>query len=233
MASIAVAAFATATALVGPTVATASAASPHRPTELAELLQPIRALSSPLVRSTSVRYLAQFTPLTGEPAMLPIVERRTVADREWLRVMLPGRPNNRTGWIPANMTTSHPLVWRIRIDLSNRVLVAFKAGDLIKRFKVVIGARITPTPLGNFFVVEKVRLGTKWSPRGWALALSAFSNALRHFEGGQGQVAIHARGSLAGALGSASSHGCIRVTDRDAGWLNTHVPRGTFVEIVR
>ena len=219
--------------LAGASAAKAAGATPHRPTELAELLQPLRALATPSIGSPSVRYLAQFTPLTGEASLLPIIGRRTVADKEWLRVMLPGRPNNRAGWIPASLTVSRPLVWRIRIDLSNRVLVAFKSGALIKRFSVVIGAPATPTPLGNFFVVEKVRLGTKWSPRGWALALSAFSNTLRHFDGGQGQVAIHAKGSLEGALGSASSHGCIRVADRTAGWLKAHVQRGTFVEIVR
>ena len=147
--------------------------------------------------------------------------------------MLPGRPNNRTGWIRADVTRTIKLSWRIRVDLSNRALAVFKNGHLVHRIRVVVGATITPSPQGTFFVMEKVRLGTRWSKRGWALALSGYSNILRHFDGGQGQVAIHARGSLEGALGTAASHGCIRVADREAGWLAARIPRGTVVDIAR
>jgi len=56
---------------------------------------------------------------------------------------------------------------------------------------------------------------------------------LKHYDGGEGQVAIHARGSLAGALGTASSHGCMRVRDQDAGWLAHRIPNGTRVDIQR
>jgi lipoprotein-anchoring transpeptidase ErfK/SrfK len=177
--------------------------------------------------------LAEFTPLSGKRSVLPIVERRTIDDIEWLRVMLPGRPNNRTGWIHADVARITKLSWRIRVDLSNRALVVFKEGHLARRIRVVVGAAITPSPQGRFFVMERVRLGTSWSKRGWALALSGFSNILRHYDGGQGQVAIHARGSLEGALGTAASHGCIRVADREAGWLAARIPRGTVVEIVK
>ena len=221
-----------AAALCGAGSAAAAAATPPvRPHEAAELQMPVRALAEPASTAHSVRYLAEFTPLTGERSVLPIVERRTIAEVEWLRVMLPGRPNNRTGWIHAGVARTVPLRWRIRVDLSNRALAVFRDGHLVHRIRVVVGAAITPSPQGRFFVMERVRLGTSWSRRGWALALSAFSNVLRHFDGGQGQVAIHAKGSLDGALGTAASHGCIRVADREAGWLVARIPRGTVVEI--
>lgn len=226
------AAISTACIVTGTEAGSAVASPIARPNSSARLTAPLRARQHPVASAQSVRYLSEFTPLTGQPALLPIMEARAVDGKLWYRVMLPGRPNNRTGWIPSTAAEKVPLTWRIRIDVGNRALAVFHKGELQKRLRVVVGKTSTPTPRGRFFVVEKVRLGTTWSPRGWALALSAYSDALRHFEGGQGQVAIHAKGSLLGDLGSASSHGCVRVADRDAGWLAAHVPRGAFVEIV-
>lgn len=112
-------------------------------------------------------------------------------------------------------------------------MVIYKDGRRARRLRVIVGARITPTPIGHFSVMEHVRLGAKWSRYGWGLALSAFSEILKHYDGGQGQVAIHARGTLEGALGTASSHGCIRVRDTDASWLAHRIPNGTPVDIQR
>ena len=213
--------------------AAATAASVERPTFSAQLLFPLRAREHPVASARSARYLTQFTPLTGQPALLPIVGQRTVHHEIWLRVMLPGRPNNRTGWIPAAAARKVPLKWRLRIDISNRALAVFRNGNLQRRVRVVVGKPSTPTPRGRFFVTERVRLTQAWGLHGWALALSAYSDVLRRFDGGPGQVAIHSRGSLFDPLGSAASHGCVRVTAATATWLAKHVPPGAFVEIVR
>lgn len=199
--------------------------------EGASVTTSIQALKSP--GGALVQTISPFTPITGSKAVTPIIGRKIVDSTEWLRVRLSGRPNGRSALIPAASAEVIPLAWRIRVDLSNRKLVAFRNGLLVKRISVVVGAPETPTPTGHFFVVEKVRLGATWSHTGWALALSAFSNVLKHYDGGQGQVAIHARGRLVGALGSASSHGCVRARDSDAGWLAHRVPNGTPVDIVR
>jgi|SRR5215217_2010344 len=51
--------------------------------------------------------------------------------------------------------------------------------------------------------------------------------------GGPGRVAIHGRGgaSLLDPLGTAASHGCIRVDSRQAAWLARVLPPGAPVEI--
>ncbi|MCX6387499.1 MAG: L,D-transpeptidase [Solirubrobacterales bacterium] len=172
------------------------------------------------------------TPLTGGPSVFPIARTKTFDATDWLGVLLTGRPNGRLAWIPASSATVIRLHWRIRVDLSNRALAVFRDGKLVRRLRVVIGTKDTPTPTGHFHVVERVRLGTYWSRTGWALALSAFSNVLKHFDGGDGQVAIHARGTLDGALGSASSHGCIRLRNQDAAWMAHRITNGTPVDIV-
>lgn len=198
----------------------------------ARMLQPSKAFKAPGQTKVIARIAAE-TPLTGGPLVLPIVSTTTFEGAEWLRVRLAGRPNGQTGWIPASAVQKVTLHWRILIDTGSRVMLVFHDGKRSRRLRVVVGARSTPTPTGHYSVMERVRLGTSWSRYGWALALSAFSNVLKHFDGGEGQVAIHARGSLEGDLGTAASHGCVRVRDADASWLAHRIPNGTAVDIQR
>lgn len=187
--------------------------------------------------STSARRLVRvdnYTPMTLAPNVLPVVSSEvTGAGVKWVRVRLARRPNGSTGWVPARVTRAVTLDWHIRVDTSQRRAKVYRDGHLIRNFRVVVGARHTPTPRGHFYVTERVRLHTSWARGLWALALSAHSNVLQEFDGGDGQVALHARGSLAAPLGSAASHGCVRFANRDIAWLARNVPNGTPVDVVR
>jgi lipoprotein-anchoring transpeptidase ErfK/SrfK len=61
----------------------------------------------------------------------------------------------------------------------------------------------------------------------FALALSARSNVLREFEGGPGQIALHGRNNLGGVLGTAASHGCVRLSTVSIDWLAARIGPGT------
>lgn len=67
----------------------------------------------------------------------------------------------------------------------------------------------------------------------WVLPLTAHSQVLRAFEGGDGQIALHGRGGpgLLDPLGSARSHGCVRMSNRAADWIAAHIPTGTPVQV--
>ena len=65
----------------------------------------------------------------------------------------------------------------------------------------------------------------------FALALSARSNALQVFEGGPGQIAIHGVANLGGMLGTAISHGCVRLANRSVRWLAARIGPGVPVTI--
>ena len=67
----------------------------------------------------------------------------------------------------------------------------------------------------------------------FALALSARSNVLQEFAGGPGQVAIHGVANLAGTLGTAVSHGCVRLANRSISWLAARIGPGVPVTITR
>ena len=67
----------------------------------------------------------------------------------------------------------------------------------------------------------------------FALALSARSDVLQEFAGGRGQIAIHGVANLAGTPGTAVSHGCVRLADRDIRWLAARIAPGVPVTITR
>jgi lipoprotein-anchoring transpeptidase ErfK/SrfK len=185
------------------------------------------------VASAKIRTIFRYESINGQPTRLPVVASKKVADKIWLRVRLSARPNGSTGWLDADGVTTSKPSYRISVDLSQRFLRVFYKGKKIRTSRVVIGAPATPTPPGYYFVVDSMRLDVGWAVHGWALATSAFSDVLRHFDGGEGQIAIHTTGRLSGRLGSASSHGCIRVPPRFAKWLARHIPNGTSIVIVR
>lgn len=145
----------------------------------------------------------------------------------WLEVMLPGRPDGLTGWIAAQDT--HRLVtgWHIVVDLARRRVSVYRDGHVVKTFQAVVGKPSTPTPTGRFFVEETLQMAAGHPGGPFALALSARSNALQEFEGGPGQIALHGRNDLGGTLGTAASHGCVRLSTASIDWLAARIGPGT------
>ncbi len=111
--------------------------------------------------------------------------------------------------------------WRLVISTAQRTLTLLRAGRPIRTISVVVGKPSTPTPVGLFAVVWAIR----WHPTdflgSWVLELTAHSDVLQRFDGGDGTVGIHGRGgaSLLDPLGSARSHGCIRLSNDSIDWL--------------
>jgi lipoprotein-anchoring transpeptidase ErfK/SrfK len=89
----------------------------------------------------------------------------------------------------------------------------------------------TPTPLGKFFVEESSKLPAGAVGAPFALALSARSTVLQEFAGGPGQIALHVLTNVGGTLGTAASHGCVRLDDGAMSWLVRRAGPGTPVTI--
>jgi lipoprotein-anchoring transpeptidase ErfK/SrfK len=201
-------------------------------TELVVLLAPQVAHQSPDTGSPAVARVADHAPITGEQTTLPVLSRMIGAGgAQWLHVMLPGRPDGLTGWIAQSGTRLLVTPWRIVVDLAARRLKAYRDGTLAGDFKAVVGKPSTPTPTGEFFVEEVLRMAPSEPGGPFALALSARSNVLQEFEGGPGQIAIHGRESLGGTLGAAASHGCMRLATASIDWLAARIVPGTPVTI--
>ena len=152
--------------------------------------------------------------------------------RRWLRVRLPERPNDRAGWIRADHTRMRRTAWRVVISTGARAVEVRRVGRPVRRFPAVVGADVTPTPHGLFAISERIRqLGGVLGP--WALHLTAHSNVLDDYGGGEGRVAIHGRSGalLSDPLGSARSHGCIRLDNAAVSWLARRAIEGTPVVV--
>jgi hypothetical protein len=201
---------------------------------IARLLLTTPARRDPRASSPLLATVSAVRPLTRQQTALPVIaESRDEQGARWLRVRLPGRPNGHTGWIKAASARLVSSPWRLVVSRTRRKALLLKDGRLVEELPIVVGAPATPTPRGQFFVVEHVAQADG-SPLGsWALATSAHSSVLQEFDGGPGQIALHGRrGPLAIApLGTAASHGCIRFDNADVDRIAHLLPNGTPVEI--
>ncbi len=191
------------------------------------------ARAAPSVSARRIETVRGRRPLTRVRTVLPVLGYATSSGRSWAHVRLPGRPNGHAGWILTDQTRRTSTDWHITIRLSTRLVTIYHGGLVERRFRAVVGKRSTPTPRGRFFVEEAVALSSRASGGPFALAVSARSNVLQQFDGGPGQIALHGTNRLAGALGTAVSHGCIRLSTRAITWLARRIGAGTPLTINR
>jgi lipoprotein-anchoring transpeptidase ErfK/SrfK len=201
---------------------------------LVGLLRAHEGFSKPNRHSAHTGLVRARRPITGERTVLPLIGKTVRrGGRTWLHVRLPGRPNGHTGWIIKRATMHAVTSWRIVVRTSSRRVLVYRRSRLVRVFKAIVGKRSTPTPRGEFFVEESVKLSPHAVGAPIALALSARSSVLQRFAGGPGQIALHGRDNVGGALGTAVSHGCVRVADRAIRWLSKRIGPGVPVTIRR
>ena len=168
-------------------------------------------------------------PVGEALAMLVTGERTDDTGIDWVRILLPIRPNEADGWVHASDVELKPVKDKIVIDLSQRSLEHFHDRKLVDRFEVGIGQPQWPTATGTFYIWAHVPQASPTGPYGvFALGLSGFSDVLTDWPGG-GRMAIHGT-PYATNKGEMVSHGCIRVYNPDMRTLR-RVPLGTPVII--
>ncbi|HEU5363603.1 MAG TPA: L,D-transpeptidase [Gaiellaceae bacterium] len=159
------------------------------------------------------RVVARFGPenVNGYPTFLGVVgERGGCGSAGWYHVQLPIRPNGATGWVRAADLDLQPVRARIEVDLSRRLLTLFRAGRRVFSATVAIGSAATPTPIGRYYVNQRLVPDDPGGPFGpGAIGISAFSPVLTGWAQG-GPVAIHGTNEP-WSIGHAVSNGCIRL----------------------
>jgi lipoprotein-anchoring transpeptidase ErfK/SrfK len=168
------------------------------------------------------------TTILGTTTVLALVEEPV---DDWAEVMLPVRPNGTTGWIPLDDVVLYVVDGKIEIDLSDRLLVYRVAGEERFRATVAIGTASNPTPTGLFYVTDRVSISESsgpWGPN--AIGLSARSDTVTEFNGGDGIVGIHGT-NRPRLIGESVSLGCVRLHNDEIALLHSMVPIGTMVEI--
>jgi lipoprotein-anchoring transpeptidase ErfK/SrfK len=163
----------------------------------------------------------------GSPLALVVVDE---ADG-WLEVQLPTRPNESTGWIRAAGVEIREVDLAVHVDLAERRLRVTDGDVVVVDTPIAVGAPGTPTPTGTFFVVDKLATDDDAGPYGpFALGLSAHSEVLTEFAGGDGQVGIHGTNDPS-SIGRDVSNGCIRVPNDVTAVLEDLLPLGTPVTV--
>lgn len=151
---------------------------------------------------------------------------------DWLKVMLPMRPNGSTGWVKASDVRIRKVSNRIEIDRSDRKLRAFRGDEMLLEVPVAVGKSVSPTPIAKAYVdISMPFKNTGGAYGAHMLSIAAYSEVLTNFGGGVGQIAIHGTNARA-SVGKEASNGCIRLYNEDIVRLRDLAPAGTPVDIV-
>jgi lipoprotein-anchoring transpeptidase ErfK/SrfK len=146
--------------------------------------------------------------ILGTPTVMPVLEGPVDG---WVKLSLPGRPNESNGWAEADQFQFSHVDQRIQVDLIASSLTFYEKGEPVITSPVAIGSPTNPTPAGEFFVTDIIALTDPSGPWGpYALGLSARSDTITEFNGGDGIIGIHGT-NRPDRIGEAVSLGCVRV----------------------
>ena len=172
--------------------------------------------------------------VNGFPTVFRVLDvvRAPNCSARWYRVQLPIKPNGVTGFVRASAVGTGPVRLRVVVDLSAKRLTLYRRGRPVLRAPVAVGSSATPTPLGRYYVNQRLIPPDPGGPYGpAAIGISAFSNVLTGWAQG-GPIAIHGTNEP-WSIGHAVSNGCIRLHNDVLRRLFEATPAGTPVVIRR
>jgi len=202
---------------------------PAADTRWAPVLQATVARSTPNPKAAPVGQLPRLTP-DGSTNIVVAEGEADVNGATWVRVGLSVLPNGTDGWVPRTSLGGWSFVdTRLVIDRARFTATLYRAGRVIFRARVGVGAPGTQTPAGQFYVRD--RLTGFSSPLYGPLAFgtNARSPTLTDWPGG-GVVGIHGT-DQPNLIPGRISHGCVRLTNAAILELGKLMPVGTPVAI--
>jgi lipoprotein-anchoring transpeptidase ErfK/SrfK len=164
----------------------------------------------------------------GSQTVLLATERQ---GKKWYRVLLPTRPNGSSAWVRKADVELRVVRDELRVDLAAHTLTWLRDGEVVLITDIAIGSPDTPTPTGFFYVTDLLDNADDSGPYGpFALGISAHSDTLSEFAGGDGQIGVHGT-NAPWSIGKSVSHGCVRVPNDIVAQLATNLSLGTPVTI--
>lgn len=118
--------------------------------------------------------------------------------------------------VSVSQSPSGMLIW---VELDRKRLTVYENGQEIAVYPIAAGARDTPSPVGVFQVNRK-----------FATALSGFGTRFLGLNVPWGNYGIHGTNQPS-SIGQNASHGCIRLSVKDAEALYRMIPMGARVVI--
>jgi lipoprotein-anchoring transpeptidase ErfK/SrfK len=121
---------------------------------------------------------------------------------------------------------------RVLVDLSARRVTLYRDGQKVLTTTAVVGSPSTPTPVGTFYVDQRLLASDPSGPFGpGAIGIAAYSEVLTGWAQG-GPIAIHGT-NRPDLIGQAVSNGCVRVRNDMLRQLFRATLAGTPVVIQR
>ncbi len=200
------------------------------PTAPTSTLPPIprSSLNSAGVKKTDRGFEFSNPTYFRNPLVFDVIEKQG----DWIKVLIPVRPNHTVGWVKASDVALTTTDFRFELDLSKFHLTVFKGAEVFAETDVVIGRPNTPTPVGRFYLLEKIKQNDPNGVYGtWIFATNGYSEALDTFNGGLPVIAFHGTNQPQ-LIGTQSSNGCVRMPNDIADKLSEAVPAGTPIDIV-
>jgi L,D-transpeptidase catalytic domain len=197
----------------------------------AYITKPVKARSDPSPDAPAVARLT--TRTEDRTSELVAVFQQATDDKghTWYRADLPVRPNGTEGWIPESaLGTLHVVHTWLQVDLRLMRARLIRGGRRVFSAPVGIGKPGTPTPMGTFYIRDRLDKFPTGSIYGaLAFGTSAHSDTLTDWPKG-GVVGIHGTNEP-NLIPGRISHGCIRMTDTNIRRLDKLMPIGTPVTI--
>ncbi|MBW3608155.1 MAG: L,D-transpeptidase/peptidoglycan binding protein [Actinobacteria bacterium] len=196
--------------------------------------KPVDSAMTITLTSVSVSHSRPGRRLAARDALVARLMRRMTSstDERTLRaktVKVPPKVNANAVW------DAQPIA--VTVSRDGKQARVFRRGNLVKTYTVAVGTAEYPTPTGRY-VVQTMQKNPAWNvPQSeWAGALAGQTipsgdprNPLvARWIGINGSVGFHGTAS-SGSLGTAASHGCIRMAPADVIDLYERVSTGTPV----
>jgi hypothetical protein len=203
---------------------------------IAELTRPTAIRRAPRGDARVRLRLREAATFSGVRQGLRITATRTDADGEWwYRVQLPVRPNGAEGWVRGGDVKLRSTRARFVVRLAARTVELWDGPWKVATFRAGIGRPGTPTPTGDFAIQDPLQTPTQLRSTygSWTLILTAHSEAIDQFNGGDALIGIHGAGDgRSWRVGEASSYGCVVLSEPDLAVAARYAWPGTPVKIL-
>jgi lipoprotein-anchoring transpeptidase ErfK/SrfK len=128
-------------------------------------------------------------------------------------------------------------VINLLVKLNEKRVYVYRGDKLITKYPIAIGKKGWETPTGEWQVLEKIKNPSWTSFKTGKVVSSRVENVLGSrwigfWTDGQDVIGFHGTSNLK-SIGTAASHGCVRMFNRDVKALYRMVKVGTNVKVVK
>jgi len=184
------------------------------------------AFARPRAGATRVGVVPAGSKYYGIPIVAWVEDVST--DGRWGLVDLPYTWPRRQGWIRLKGLSRDATRVRVEIDLSEHSVTVRKFGNVLFRAPGATGASYSPTPVGEYFVTDRVPFGAGSALGYFAFGISGIQPHLPAGWSGGNQLAIHGTNDPS-SIGRSVSAGCVRVSETTLDRLMPLLAYGTPV----